>query len=375
MAHMTEVDAATLGDRIREARERSGLTQGDLAQRISLDRTALSKIESGARRVTALELAAIAAELGVRMAVFFQDPIPALVSHRSNQGLDTADSKIDRDLAELAGEVEFVQSLAPGVLATRTALDENWKHPRNSSDAEQFAEQVRALLEFEPAEPVHALADRVAAVGLWAFSRDLGVDTADAGTVLLREGGVCLVNSHNKVGRRRLALAHELGHYLLRDEYTVDWRVTDGGAGLESRLDRFARALLLPASGLREMWDVKLKSHEPRERAIITASTFQVDMSTLARRVVELDLPGDAGDIREWRPIRSDFVEYGLLPEPQELAATTLPVQYQRAVLYLYRAEKIGADRALDLLKDTFGESDLPPLHQRSELDIWQFVS
>ena len=72
----------------------------------------------------------------------------------------------------------------------------------------------------------------------------------------MREGGVCLVNSHNKVGRRRLALAHELGHYLLQDEYTVDWRVTDGGVGLESRLDRFARALLLPAQGLREMRDV-----------------------------------------------------------------------------------------------------------------------
>ena len=84
---------------------------------------------------------------------------------------------------------------------------------------------------------------------------DLGVDAADAATILLRSGGSSLVISDNKVGRRRLALAYELGHYLAQDQYTVDWRVADqANEDIEARLDRFARSFLLPEAGLRESW-------------------------------------------------------------------------------------------------------------------------
>jgi len=375
MAHMTNVDAATLGDRVRAARERAGLTQAELAQQVALERTVVSKIESGTRRVSALELADISEALGIRMAVLFQDPIPALVSHRSNQGLEVVDSQIDRVLAELATEVEFVQSLSPGLLVPPASPGNAWKHPVSNEDAEQFAEEIRKVLSLNDSEPLHDLAGRVADVGLWAFARNLGVDVADAGTVLLADGAVALVNSNNKVGRRRLALAHELGHYFLQDEYTIDWRVSDGGVGLESRLDRFARALLLPSVGLARMWNEELGGYGRRERAIVTASHFQVDMTTLARRVSELGLDGDPNEIRLCRPTRGDFVEFGLHPEPQELADISLPLPFQRAVVQLYRAEKIGIDRALDLLQGTYGESDLPPRRQGIEQDLWQYVS
>lgn len=52
------------GARVREARELAGLTQGELASRVNLDRTAVNKIEGGIRKVTALELSDIATALG-----------------------------------------------------------------------------------------------------------------------------------------------------------------------------------------------------------------------------------------------------------------------------------------------------------------------
>lgn len=66
-----------------------------------------------------------------------------------------------------------------------------------------------------------------------------------------------MVNGHRQVGRRRLAFAPELGHYLFADEYIVDWRIaeTDDSGAWESRLDRFARAVLLPATGLTGRWN------------------------------------------------------------------------------------------------------------------------
>ena len=52
-----------LGRRIAEARRQAGLPQAELARAISLDRTAISKIESGQRRVGSLELEGIARAL------------------------------------------------------------------------------------------------------------------------------------------------------------------------------------------------------------------------------------------------------------------------------------------------------------------------
>jgi len=59
--------------------------------------------------------------------------------------------------------------------------------------------------------PIHQLQDTVAGIGLLAFSRDVGKDTADAGTILLRRGGVSLVNSHMKVVTTSLAAPWLIG--------------------------------------------------------------------------------------------------------------------------------------------------------------------
>jgi Zn-dependent peptidase ImmA (M78 family)/transcriptional regulator with XRE-family HTH domain len=372
---MGEGDEKVLGARIREARERAGITQGELANRVNLDRTAVNKIETGARKVTALELSDIAAALGVRMASFFSEPIPALVSHRSAQGLDTADSKIDRLLAQIASDVEFVSTLAAAELAPPKVIDP-LPPPTTVAEAESLATRAREQLGLDAEEPVTELANRVGRLGLLAFSTDLGVDTADAGTILLRQGGVSLVNSHNKVGRRRLALAHELGHFLVADEYTIDWRVNDSpGGDVESRLDRFARALLLPESGVRAAWS-REAARSPREIAVLLASEFRVDMATLARRLDELGMLDSAGAaaVRTIRTTRADIVEFGLYV-PTELEGLSLPVPFQKAVLRAFRDERISRERALELLCGTFEDADLPALRERREHELWNFVS
>lgn len=376
LAHMAEIDEKVLGARVREARERAGLKQGELASRVDLDRTAVNKIEGGARKVTALELSDIAAALGVRMSSFFGEPVPALVSHRSSQGLDTADSKIDRLLAGIAADVEFVQTLAPAELGLPDGDAAVLPRPVTSSDADKLAATARTMLGVDDAAPVTDLVAKVASIGLLAFLVDLGVDTADAGTILLRRGGVSLVNSHNKIGRRRLALAHELGHFLVADDYTVDWRVADQhSSGIETRLDRFARSLLLPEPGVRAAW-ARHGARELREISVLLASEFRVDMATLAKRLQELSLVDGAGAtaVRGVTTTRSDIVEFGLYV-PNDLEGTCLPVPYQRAVLRAVRDERISRERALELLHGTFADSDLPAPRPRREDELWNFVS
>ncbi len=50
------MDQATLADRLKRARLAAGLKQTEVAERLGVDRTVVSKIESGERKVDSLEL-------------------------------------------------------------------------------------------------------------------------------------------------------------------------------------------------------------------------------------------------------------------------------------------------------------------------------
>jgi Zn-dependent peptidase ImmA (M78 family)/transcriptional regulator with XRE-family HTH domain len=380
---VSDIDSKTLGERIRDARKRADISQEDLGRAIGLERTVVNKIEGGVRKVTALELSDIATAIGVRMSTFFEDPIPALVAHRSSQGLDTTDSKIDALLAKFAGEVEFVASLGVdelGLDAANIVSRAAIKRPSTNAEAEALAAKARSLMGLSEDEPIRRLSDSVASIGLLAFSHDIGKDTADAGTIMLRQGGVSLVNSHMKVGRRRLALAHELGHYLIADDYTIDWRVDDHSTDdvpIESRLDRFARALLLPEKAISRKWDEKVAQSGERSAAILLASEFRVDMGTLARRLNDLGLANSetTAAVYKYRTTQTDIIEMNLYVPLEELGGTTVPRPFARAVLHLVRDERISRERALDLLQGTIDEVELPDVRERRPDEIWKFVS
>ncbi|WP_055550626.1 helix-turn-helix domain-containing protein [Streptomyces sp. NBRC 110028] len=363
-----------IGARIAEARRERGATQAQLAATIGMDRTALAKIESGSRRVTAVELVMIARELGRRVEWFVDEVPPALVSYRRAQP-GVAVQVIDTELDSLVRDAEFVASGCPELVAGQP---EPLPHPVTMRDAEDLAVRARRLLGLGPGQPAQEISRLAASVGLLVFAVDLG-EGADAGTVLLKRGGVALVNGHWRVGRRRLAAAHELGHYLVADEFSLDWRVAAAEAeGIEARLDRFARALLLPGEDLRGRWAEWLAAPDEtwRDAAVRAASHYGVDMATLARRLQELGLVDGsrANDIRRVHTKQADIVEKNLVVR-DEMAPVTLPRPYEQAVLKLYRREVITADRALGLLRGTFGPDSLPTLPPGSETEIWEVTS
>jgi transcriptional regulator with XRE-family HTH domain len=62
---MTDVARRALGTAIARARSRAGLSQDQLGTATGLGQTAISRIETGDRKVEALELVTIGDELGV----------------------------------------------------------------------------------------------------------------------------------------------------------------------------------------------------------------------------------------------------------------------------------------------------------------------
>lgn len=363
-----------IGARVAEARSERGATQAQLAATIGMDRTALAKIESGSRGVSAVELVAIARALGRRVEWFVDKPPPALASYRGAHS-EVAVQAIDTELDSLVREVEFVTSHCPELVRRQP---DPLPHPTSPEEAEELAASARRLLGLTPGQPVHELSGLSAGIGLLVFSVDLG-EGADAGTVLLKRGGVALINGHWRVGRRRLAAAHELGHYLVADEFALDWRVAATEArGIEARLDRFARALLLPGDDLGQRWAqwLTIPDETWRDAAVRAASHYGTDMATLARRLVEIDLVdrSRSDEIRRVQTKQADIVEKNLVVR-DEMAPVALPRPYEQAVLKLYRREVVTADRALGLLRGNFDHDALPTLPPAPEEEMWEVTS
>jgi len=359
-----------IGARVAEARTGAGLTQAQLASAIGIERSALAKIETGLRRVSAVELVAIGRELRRRVEWFVEPGPEAIVSYRAAHA-ETATQRIDTELERIVRDVEFVVESHPQLVDNQPNPS---KQPGSTNDAETLAAEARGLLGLRPDTPANDLTGLVAGIGLLSFAVLLG-DGADGGTVLLRTGGVSVINGDLQAGRRRLTLAHELGHYLIADPYTTDWRVASADTeALETRLDRFARALLLPEEDLRDRWSEWTASGEVRDAAVRAGSHYRVDMSTLARRLTECRVidADTANYVRGARTRRADIVEMDLVVH-HEMEPVSLPRPYERAVLDLYRSELISEDRALDLLLDTFERDELPDLPPTSQGEIWTF--
>lgn len=366
---------AGVGERIAEARAEFGLTQEQLASAVGLARSALAKIETDARRVSAVELVAIARELHRRVEWFVEPGPPAIASYRAGKA-ESGTQTIDVELDRIVRDVKFVASYAPGLVENQPEVVQP---PQSISEADAMATEARSILGLDASTPAHDLSSLVTTIGLLPFSVHLA-NGADAGTVLLEHGGVSVVNGDLRVGRRRLALAHELGHYLCADPYTTDWRIavdTDTDA-IETRLDRFARSLLLPETDLRERWSAWADAvdEDLRDAAVRAGSHYRVDMATLARRLSELALvdAADADAIRRVHTKRADIVEKNLQVH-HELEPVALPRVYEQAVLQLYRSETVTEDRALGLLLGTFDSDSLPDLPPAPEGEIWAVVS
>jgi len=81
---ISHLEKELLGQRIRQARERKGLSQEEFAALISRDQRAVSEYEHGKRRIAATELPRIADVLDVPVTYFFHgdvalDDIDALI--------------------------------------------------------------------------------------------------------------------------------------------------------------------------------------------------------------------------------------------------------------------------------------------------------
>jgi len=354
MSREAVVTQADLGRRITDTRTEAGVTQAGLAASIGLERTALVRIESGERKVSATELVAIAGALDRPVDWFFTESPVAVVSRRRDPAVGGFSRALDRAVELAARDVAFLEDRRLLPSAERPPAR---KAPESFKDAEYLAGEVRAQTGL-PEGPLLDLQSVAESLGLLGFSLALGPDAGDAAYVDVGKAGVAVINGTADPGRRRFSLAHELGHHLTGDAYEPSPRL--GTSDTERMFNAFAAYLLMPRSSMLGIWgEFSAQSH--RLAAIAVAVRFSVSWTVACNQLRNLDLI----DSQERERLLENDLRRGELFEfgerfVVELDPPSVPPGYARAVVSGYRKRQLTAARTVELLHHSVGEADLP---------------
>lgn len=256
------IDQETLAQRLREAREATGLTQEDVARDLGLPRTAVVQLEAGKRVVSSLELLRLAKLFDRRIDSFFEEAAlpqsektPLGVLFRAAAG--AADDPETH--ASLAGTIELCRVAAQlDSLLGRKArfLPPTYSVPPPSrkleavEQASQVADAERKRLELGDA-PIAHMADLLSAQDLWAAAAPFPDDVSGVFLNDSELGMLILVNQDHFRSRQRFSYAHEYAHALMDRERPITVSRFDNRQDLaEVRANAFAAAFLMPARGV-----------------------------------------------------------------------------------------------------------------------------
>ncbi|MDN5854534.1 MAG: helix-turn-helix domain-containing protein [Actinomycetia bacterium] len=357
------MDARTLGERIAAARRDLDLTQHHLASRAGLERTALGRIEAGERKVSAVELVDLANALDAPLAWFVRDPLPAVVSRRTDASPQhEVTAKLDRELELFSGDIADL--LARGVIGTLPERPK-WRVPQHHTESEQTAMEVRARLG-AGSGPLHDIAAAAESFGLFSASLALGDGGADGALVEVVSGaGAAVIDGDPRSGRRRMSLAHELGHWLFGDAYDA------GASDTERMIKSFAVHLLAPRAGVVKVWAQDSKENL-RDCAIRVAGSFRLSWSAAIPHLLHLDLITEQQrrELLQVTPVPGEFVKLRLALNTEELSAPSLSPGLTSSILSAYVDRRITGPRAVELLRGQLAEADLPPRRAETAIDF-----
>lgn len=345
LAHMGVVESQhELGDRIRQTRLARALDVTGLAAASRIERSALSKVESGSRKVSALELVRIAAALRVTVPDLVFTPSKAVLSGRrplseaasqQESGRFDAETALDR----LMRDAE--QLRVPGHLPRGATVEA--VHWASVTDALTLARRARESLKVQDG-PLGAMADVCAHFGLWIATVKAPVDGL---SVTPSPGfGTAVIGASVEPGRRRATAAHELGHHLSGDEYSSDISVSASTEYRERLIEAFAAELLLPAKVCKRRLR-GLQGHEVRRELIRICAEFRVSWSLVLRASQGArpeETPGES-------PTDADFLEIcGAKPAP-DLVPPSMAGSWVRSCMAALRADEVTAMRAAEMIR------------------------
>lgn len=349
------MDTESLGRRVAQAREDAGMTQDGLGRAVELDRSAISRLEKGERKLNVPELVQIASVLGRPLSYFVADPVPSVVSRRSDTAhAHSSTRQLDIELEQFSSDVRGL--LERNLLPARERIIRHI--PQDHSGAESTAASIRSHASLGSG-PIIDLGQACEDLGMYTFAASLGERGADGGCVEVEYGtgtvGAAVLNGDVPAGRRRMTLAHELGHWVFGDAYDSEVSISS-----ERMINSFAIHFLAPRAGVTRVWN-EHKSWAPRDRALTVGAIFRLSWSAAISQLRNLELidHGQHRSLNEYEPSRGDYLRLGLM-WLDEFSAPYLSPSFTSAILNAYAAGRLTSARTLELLRGTLTTDQLP---------------
>lgn len=353
---IAHVDKLVLGERLARAREAVGMTQDGLGRVVNLDRTAISRLEAGERKLSVPELVSIAEALQRPLSYFVSAPVPAAVSrrHEPAQAHETTQA-LDIELETFAADVRTLLEMG---LVTPAGHPRPKRTLNDHLATEVLAQDCRRDLALGDG-PVSDLGEVCEHLGLYSFAARLAAGGPDGGCVEVADGttvvGAAVINGDAPAGRRRMTLAHELGHWLSGDAYD-----RSASAEIEKMVSSFAIHFLAPRSGVQKVWS-QHRDWTTRDRALAVGAVFRLSWSATIGQLRNLDLvsASERATLSKDEPRSGDFKRLEL-SWSDELAAPYVSPGFAASCLNGYVSGRLTQSRCLELLRSTMAELDLP---------------
>lgn len=355
------MDHLTLGRRVAQARDERGISQAKLGELVGLDRTAINRAERGDRKLTMTEMVAIADALDRPLGFFVNEPLSAVVNRRKDLAAPGDDARHDTTPA-LDYEIELFASdalmLLEMELLTPVERDADARTPQDHNEAEHFADSIRHRLGLTDA-PIQSLGEVCEQLGLYTYAAPLGPNGPDGGCVEVTDEAqsiaVAVINGDMESGRRRMTLAHELGHWLCGDAYDAS-----AGPDSEKMLFSFAIHFLAPRTGVTRVWN---DHHEwsIRDRALAVSAHYLLSWSAAVSQLRNLDLiDGRERDVLHGQEPRAGDYAHLKLTWTREPRSPYVSPSFTAACIEGYTTGRLTAARAIELLRGTMTREDLP---------------
>ncbi|MDP9409824.1 MAG: XRE family transcriptional regulator [Actinomycetota bacterium] len=359
-----------LGDRLRERRDRAGLTQAAAARAIGAKRELVSMWETEARVPSLRQLKELArlyqANVGYLLGEEELDEKRERGALYGELAWDAeARLEVERWLDFLDDWAEFLKDVGqelPGPSRPPRDLDEG-RIVADARRAPKLAAIVREYywMDMDAVPDLYAFLEEVGVLVYRASLGDIGRghDGVSGAFYNHPKLGYCiLVNADTTPGRQAFTLAHEFAHALFHYP-TVGVISRKGDRDPKERFaDAFAAHFLVPGSALRALsrhsWEEN--GVEPY-RAVSLAAYFRVSYATLLYRLLQEGLipKWNYEDLKEYSP-RSMAEQLGLnaqffsIPERRPLYLERYPISVIEWVRWAIEEEELSDAQAAGLL-------------------------
>ncbi|MHB8576761.1 MAG: helix-turn-helix domain-containing protein [Dehalococcoidia bacterium] len=332
-----------IGERLKQARHRAGLTTRQLGERAGVSAQAVSKYERGLNVPGSAVLLRLGAELGARTEFFFRPTSIGAIVPAFRRCAPLSKHDVETLVAQIRDWLErylLLESLLDHHAGSAFIMPEGLPRPAASAeDAECAADRLRAAWELGSG-PIGSLTEVLEERGIKVEPFDAPHDVDACMFWAETHAGripIVALNRNMSGERQRFSLGHELGHLFLQ---------TTGGADEQKLANRFAAAFLVPGATARRELGERRHALDLYELHLLK-HRYGMSMQAWARRARDLDIITGAERHRLRRLLTVGGDE---TIEPGDQYPSEQSSRMERLVMQALAEDAIGETRAGEIL-------------------------